>query len=113
MALSNAEKSRRWRARKKAEAEARERYDRGLPEPPPDPVPPDGAYFTSGGHARPKVGHYPKADGTFPPIPEDIKAMTFTTDDGREELISEQYAQFLSLKREGAAPSDDRDVLFT
>jgi hypothetical protein len=84
VALSNAEKSRRWRERRKAEREARERYDRGLPEPPPAPTAPEGAYFPSEDSdvAVPKFGHYAAADGTFPSIPDDILSETITTADG-------------------------------
>jgi hypothetical protein len=72
----------------------------------------DGAYFTVSGHTRPKFGHYRKADGTFPEIPEDIRTTTYTTADGREELISQQYAEYLAHVRDGTAPSDDRSILF-
>jgi hypothetical protein len=87
--LSSAEKQRRYRERKRAEEEARYRYDRGLSEPPPEPVAPNGAYLTGNGHARPKQGHYEAMDGTYPPIPDAIRRMTYTKPDGVEDLLPE------------------------
>ena len=111
MALSNAEKSRRWRERKRVEQEARDRYDRGLPAKVPEPEAPEGAYLTANGFARPKYDHYEAKDGSFPAIPRDILEMTFTTPDGIEDIISGQHARFLARQRE--APIDaSRDALF-
>jgi hypothetical protein len=92
--LSAAEKQRRYRERKNAADEARFRYDRGLPDPPPEPVAPEGAYLTPGGDARPKFGHFDAGDGTFPPIPDGIKAETMTTADG-DVIPLEDYQQKL------------------
>jgi hypothetical protein len=111
--LSSAEKTRRHRERKKAEALARERYDRGLPEPPPAPVAPEGAYFPDddSDHTVPKFGHYAAADGTFPPIPGDILKETITLADGSEGRLEMYQMQQLARHRE-APISDDRGILF-
>lgn len=115
MPLSNAEKVRRHRERKKAESKARERYDRGLPEPSPPPEPPDGAYFAdpdaASPTAAPKFGHYEAADGTFPPIPEAIVNETITTADGSVIRLEMYQMQQLARRREKPV-SDDRSVLF-
>ena len=116
MPLSNAEKQRRYRERKRAEREARKRYDRGLPEPPPPPEPPDGAYFAdpdaTDPRPRPKFGHYEAVDGTFPPIPQAIWNETLTTADGEVKRLEEYQAKSLARFRE-APVSDDRSILFT
>jgi hypothetical protein len=111
MPLSNAEKVRRHRERKKAEVAARERYDRGLPEPPPEPEPPEGAYLTSSGVPRPKFMHYEAKDGTFPPVPDALVAETFTTEDGETKRYEEHQLKALARRREGSATSDDRSIL--
>jgi hypothetical protein len=113
--LSSAEKQRRYRERKRAEQEARERYDRGLPEPPPPPEPPDGAFFHDPDESDPKpitkFGHYEAADGTFPPIPEGMWAETITTADGDVKRLEEYQMKVLARHRE-ASMSDDRSILF-
>jgi hypothetical protein len=111
MPLSAAEKQRRYRERKRAEEEARRRYDRGLPAEAAEPVAPDGAWLSITGHPRPKGGHYDAADGTFPPIPEDILTQTYTAADGSEDIIPETYARFLAVQRE-APTSASVDALF-
>ena len=108
MPLSSAEKQRRYRERKRAEQEARYRYDRGLPEPPPEPVVPDGAYLTNG-WAVPKHGHYKAKDGTFPPIPDEIRRMTYTKPDGSEDLLPEVRMKQLAA---GARERPDMSVLY-
>jgi hypothetical protein len=88
--LSAAEKQRRYRERKQAEVEARARYDRGLPEPEPEPEAPEGAYLTSNGHPRPKYDHYERINGTFAPLPDDLRG-------GHQQA----HAQYEARRREG------------
>src|SRR5690349_18130220 len=103
MSLSSAEKQRRYRERKKAEREARSRYDRGLPPLPPEPEVPDGAAMTSNGLLHAQFGHYEALDGSFKPVPEDIMHEGWTSWRMRCE----------ARRREGEAPvSDDRSILF-
>jgi hypothetical protein len=98
MPLSNAEKVRRHRARKKEAEEVQERVRRGLPPKAPAPEVPEGAYLTSNGFLRPVAGWYESARDRFRPIPEDILRMTYTLPDGTEDIISETYARFLATQ---------------
>jgi hypothetical protein len=109
--LSASEKQRRYRERKRAEEEARQRYDRGLPQRSPEPEAPEGAYPTSNGFTRTKYGHDEALDGSFPPIPDGMKAEIFTTPDGEVSPIPEQHAKYLARKREGEDHSS-LDALF-
>jgi hypothetical protein len=108
---SNALKQQRYRERKKAEEEARFRFDRGLPEPPPAPTAPDGAYLVDPDRTdavRPKFGHYRAKDGTFPEIPDDI----LHEEDGR---LPDWHQKQLAQGREPGTPnriSADRSILF-
>jgi hypothetical protein len=81
MPLSSAEKTRRHRERKRLEQEAADRFNRGLP-PAPEPLPePDGAYRVGETDTfRAGYGHYKAKDGTFPLIPDDIRAQTSNRD---------------------------------
>jgi hypothetical protein len=89
MPLSNAEKQRRYRERKRTERETRERYDRGLPEPEPEAEVLEGARMTVSGILTAKYDHYEALDDTFPPVPDDILALTMTTADGEVKPLPE------------------------
>ena len=102
MALSPAEKQRRYRERKRREAREVERRARGAPPPPPDPTDDDlpaGAYRVMvkkhgrldwNGRLRAKAGHYQRLDGTFARIPQDLL----------DERWPEAHARIKARKRE-------------
>lgn len=99
MPLSNAEKVRRHRARKKEAEEVQDRLRRGLPPKRPEPEVPEGAYMTSNGLLRPMAGWYESARDRFALIPDDILQQTYTLPDGSEDIIPEQHARFLAAQR--------------
>jgi hypothetical protein len=102
--LSNAEKVRRHRQRRKEAEEVQERLRRGLSPKAPEPEVPEGAYLTSNGFLRPIAGWYERGKDRFVPIPDDILQMTYTLPDGSEDIVPEQYARFLAVQR-GMTPT--------
>ncbi len=101
MPLSNAEKQRRYRERKREEDEARRRYARGEPVKAPEPEVPDGAWMGVNG-LRPQTGWYEAKRGVFRRIPQGLLDETYTTPDGQVLVVPEEYARFLA--KQGRKP---------
>ena len=104
---TNAEQQKAYRERKR---QREEELARRVPEP-PQPDVPDGAWMTSNGFLRSRDGHYEAVDGTFHPIPDDVKAATMTTADG--EVMPLDEPQQKRMARGHSHISDDRSVLFS
>ena len=104
MPLSNAEKQRRYRARKAEAARAKSRAERGLPAELPEPDVPEGAWLTSNGFLRAKYGWYEAAPDVFKRVPSELMEATMTTANGEVVPVPETYAK--QRAREAAAETE-------
>jgi hypothetical protein len=90
VALSAADKQRRYRERKRKQADEQRRRERGLPPAPTQDDAPQGAFLTRAGKPRARVGWYARVDGTgFAPIPPAIVNATFTHSSGEQRPFSD------------------------
>jgi hypothetical protein len=97
MPLSQAEKQRRYRERKREEVDARRRTARGEPVKAPEPEVPDGAWMGVN-CLRPQAGWYEPKRGVFRRIPQGLLDETYTTPDGQVLVVPEQHARFLAMQ---------------
>lgn|GEM_PF-4901971 len=102
MALTGAEKSRRYRERKREREDARIREERGLPPPPAAGGAPQGSYQLANGRFRAKVGWYRRIDGlTFARIPAAIAEQTYYSISQRGVVpIPEAHARYRARQAE-------------